>query len=84
MLAFPSMLCSAATDAGIKFPEDPDSEDYDKAEFPHWHILCATQLARSCQPGEHFENAKVIAALEVSKLKEMTFEDFAALGVYPS
>lgn len=84
MLAFPSMLCSAADQAGIKYPDGPEVADYDPAEFPHWHVLCATQLARSCQPGEHFENAVIIGAIDVSKLKKMTFNDFAALGVYPS
>ena len=82
MIIFPSMLCSAADAAGIAYPANVD-DDYDKDAYPHWHILCATQLSRSCQPGEHFENAKVIAKLEVEAMKTMTLEDFVKIGVYP-
>lgn len=39
MLAFPSMLTSAAEQAGMKFPSDPD--DFSPEEFPHFHVfLC--------------------------------------------
>lgn len=80
MLAFPSMLCSAADAAGIKYPEDVDA-DYDKEQYPHWHFLCATQLARPMVHGEHFENAKKFAVLEVERMKVMTLEDCQELGI---
>jgi hypothetical protein len=79
MLIFPQMLVAAANEASIKVPED--LENYDKNEFPHWFILCATQLARPMRPGEHWENAKIISNLTFEQLSTMSYDDFAAIGV---
>lgn len=61
MLAFPAMLIPAATEAGMPVPEDADN--YDSNEFPHFYVFCAVQLGRPMNPGEHWDNAKVIAAV---------------------
>lgn len=81
MLVFPSTLESAAEAAGISVP--PDSHDFKKEDFPHFFILCQTQLGRSMVPGEHFENAKKIAPLTREQLETMSWDDFSKLGVCP-
>jgi hypothetical protein len=79
MIAFPSMLCDAAENAGMAVPPDP--ENFDREEYPHFWIFCALQLARSTPyHGVHWDNAKVIAGLEVEKLKTMMLSDFEAAG----
>ena len=44
MLAFPEMLVSAAKQAGIKTPKDPDN--FDRNQFPHFAVFCTAQLCR--------------------------------------
>lgn len=80
MMAFPSMIAQAAEEAGIKVPADPDGE-YIPAEYPHWHVFCLLQLGRRVRWGEHWDNAKVIAAIPEEKLKEMHLEDFIKAGL---
>ncbi len=82
MIVFETMLVPAATQAGIKVP--PNLDDFKFEEFPHWVVFCNTQLARPMRHGEHWENAKTIAAIEEEKLKTMTYDDFRAIGVYPN
>jgi hypothetical protein len=77
MLAFPSMLVSAAENAGMTVPPDPDVFDADA--FPHFQVFCLTQLCRSCEPGEHWDNAKVIASIE--DIKSATLMDLIAAGL---
>jgi hypothetical protein len=83
MLAFPGMLLSAAAAAGMKAPSRKKADDYsfDNEKFPHFAVFCTLQLNRSMQPGEQFENAKIIAAIPVDKLKTMTLEDFLFAGL---
>lgn len=78
-MAFPEMLVGAAQHANIAVPDD--LENYNKEEFPHWFILCATQLCRPMQHGEHWENAKVITTLTLEQMQTMTYEDFQEIGV---
>lgn len=80
MLAFPSMIAEAATKAGIKVPEDPDS-DFNRAEFPHFIVFCTVQLARPIQWGEHWDNAKVVAQFSDDEIKKATLEDLLARGL---
>lgn len=85
MLCFPSMLVSAAEAAGIKMPPSMQQIDeglFDKAEFPHWTLLCATQLNRPMTPGEHFENAKVIGAMDERRVKTITMGECVELNLY--
>lgn len=80
MIAFPKMLVSAAKAAKMKVPKDPD--EFPKEKYPHFWIFCAIQLARPMRsPGEHWENAKIIAEISEEKLKTMTFADFISAGV---
>ena len=80
MMAFPSMLESAAKQAGMSVPPEPD-DDFDIEKFPHFHVFCLLQPCRPIQWGEHWENAKIIAAIPAKKLKTMTLEDFLAKGL---
>lgn len=80
MLCFPSMLCTAAEAAGIKFPEDADGP-YEPSEFVHWHVLCTTQLGRPSDPGEHFDNAIALAKIPEEALKTMTVQELVRRGV---
>lgn len=72
MLAFPGMIAGAAKEAGIKIPESPD-ENFDPNEFPHFFVFCKMQLERRMTgPNEHWENAKVIAAVSEEEIKTIT------------
>ena len=80
MIAFPGMLVPAAEKAKMKAPPDPNN--FDKEEFPHFHVFCELQLCRPMlQLYEHWENAKAIARIPVEKLKTMTLEEFRGAGV---
>ncbi len=83
MLAFPSMLLDAADAAGIKHPpeNEVDNESYNRLEYPHWHVLCLTQLSRPMSHGEHFDSAKMLAKIPVDELKRMTADDLRKAGV---
>lgn len=79
MMAFPSMLVSAAEKAGMKVPEDPD--EFEREDYPHFAIFCALQLGRRIQMGEHWDNAKVIAAVPEDEIRTLTLEDFINRGL---
>lgn len=84
MLAFPGMLVGAARKANMAVPDDPDQiEDLDafKQSHPHFWVFCLLQLGRPMRPGEHWENAEVIAAIPLEHLVAMTPADFVAAGV---
>lgn len=82
MMAFPSMIVKAAEDAGMKVPLDID-KDYDKEDYPHWHVYCALQLGVPVTWGNHWENAKIIAKIPTEDLKKMSVADFKNLGFDP-
>lgn len=82
MMVYPSMLIEASKQAGIKVPPDPDN--FNKDEYPHFHIFCMVQLARPVRWGEHWENAKVVARIPETKLKTITLEELVSDGLeYP-
>ncbi len=86
MLAFASLLIPAAKAAGMTLPPNHDSADFDEMNWdkdsaPHFFIFCQLQLGRSMMPGEQFENAVKIAALDIEKIKTMTMADFEAAGL---
>lgn len=81
MIAFPSMLEQAATDAGIPVPPNSDTDDYDLEAFPRFYLFCVAQLGRPMvSPGAHWENAKVIAALPEDQIKSITYEQLLEKG----
>jgi len=86
MFAFAEMLVPAAKQANMKIP--PDVNNYDKNEYPHWHVFTALQLgAPMSHMSVHFDNAKIIADIPKDKLKTMLLSDFEELGVdrdYPT
>lgn len=79
MFIFPSMLVPAAEKAGMKVPPKPD--DFKTAEFPHFRVFCQLQLCRPMQPGEHWENAKIIAAIPEKELKTLRLQGFLKKGL---
>lgn len=80
MLAFPSMLVPAAEKAGMAVPPEPNS--FSKHDFPHFAVFCALQLGRRMNDfTEHWDNARIIAAIPVDQLKTMYLEDFINAGV---
>lgn len=81
MLAFPGMIAKAAEDAGMKVPADPDG-DWSADEFPHFHVFCNVQLARPVvHHGEHWGNAKIVAAIPEDQLRTTTLEDLLRRGL---
>lgn len=79
MFAFPGMLVSAAKQAGIRTPKNPD--DFDPKRFPHFAVFCTVQLGRRMRPGEHWENAKVIASVPTKEIKTVTLDGLIARGL---
>jgi hypothetical protein len=79
MFAFPGMIAPAAKKAGMKTPVDPD--DFDGNEFPHFFVYCNLQLGRPMVfPGEHWENAKVVAAIPDDWIRSVTLEQMIERG----
>ena len=80
MIAFPSMLASAAHAAGMAVPDNPDN--FLAEDYPHFHVFCGVQLCRPMlSPGEHWENAEIIAAIPKDTLYSMQANDLRKLGV---
>lgn len=82
MLAFPGMLMSAATQAGMKTPDLSENDDYDPMDYPHFHVFCLVQLGRPMlDMGEHWKNAEVIAEIPDEDIKSMTLDDLIGRGL---
>lgn len=68
----------------MKTPEDSD-KDFLPSEFPHFTVFCNLQLCRPMRThSEHWENAKIIAAIPENELIEMSIGDFLAKGIHYS
>jgi hypothetical protein len=80
MIAFPGMLVEAAKQAGMKVPDEPDGE-WNVEEYPHFSIFCNVQLARRVRWGEHWDNAKVVAAIPQEKLSTVTLSQLIESGL---
>jgi len=88
MLAFQSMIHKAAKDAGMEVPAEElldamdDEPSWSPEDYPHFHVFCNAQLGRSMHNmGQHWDNAKIIAAIPVEELKTVTFEGLIAKGL---
>lgn len=86
MLAFAFMLIDAAEQAGMKTPTLPRGvETFDRDAYPHFDVFCKVQLARPMQPGEHWENAKVVASVPEDEIRGVTLEELVERGlIYPA
>ncbi len=82
MIAFPSMLVSAASKAGIKVPNNPDQFEELKDEYPHFYVYCMLQLGRPILYGmtSHWSNAEIIASIPDSDILNVTVGEVFALG----
>lgn len=79
MIAFPGMLVAAAEQAGMKTPDNPD--DFDREDYKHFQVFCNAQLCRPMSPGEHWDNAKVIAEIPEEEITTVTLADLIDRGV---
>lgn len=82
MIAFPGMIAKAAEQAGMTVPVDPD-EEFNADEFPHFHVYCNVQLGVPVTWGNHWENAKIIAAIPVENIKKVTYTELVEKGFSP-
>ena len=73
MLIFPGMLIDPARRAGMAVPDNPDN--FEASQYPHFTVFCNYQLGRSMLPGDHWENAKVIANLALDKVTTITYKE---------
>jgi hypothetical protein len=80
MIVYPGMIAQAAQQAGMKVPEDPDGE-WNVEEYPYFNIFCVVQLGRRIRWGEHWDNAKVVAAIPEEKLATVTLMDLIESGL---
>ena len=80
MLAFPEMIVPAAKKAGMKVPKD--ANDFDSNKYPHFCVFCIVQLCRPMlRLDEHWNNAKIIAAIPEDKIRTVTLEQLLAKGL---
>lgn len=80
MLAFPGMLVSAAKDAGMEVPPNPDK--YSSTKFPHFAVFCSVQLGRAMTSWtEHWENAKVVAKVPTEEIQKVTLQGLIDKGL---
>lgn len=80
MIIFPFLLARAAEEAGMKVPED--TENFDAATFPHFWVFCQVQLGVPMEPNDHWENAKVIAAISEEEIKRITVGQLIERGFH--
>lgn len=81
MIAFPGMLAAHAASAGMKVPTDPDAEDWNPEEFPHFHVFCSMQLGKALHNwDEPDRNAKLIAAIPQEKIRKVSWLDLVQMG----
>ena len=83
MITKPIMLVEAATTAGISVPNDVDEYDSEqnREDYPHFYVFCQLQLGKPMRdPGEHWENAKVVASVPKELIREVTIEDLLEAG----
>ncbi len=80
MMVFPGMIAEAAEKANMKVPPDPNGE-WDEKEYPHFNVFCNVQLCRRIRWGEHWENAKIVAAIPDDKIDTVTLADLIAAGL---
>lgn len=83
MLAFPSMITDAALSAGMKTPELDENDEFDAEQYPHFHVYCNVQLGCPVTWGNHWENAKIIAAIPEEQLKTLTYQELVDKGFSP-
>lgn len=85
MIVYESMLLDAAQKAGMKTPPDDlcdNNEDgFSPDEYPHFQVFCTVQLARPMHPGDHWENAKVIAAIPDSEIRTIDLPTMIERGL---
>lgn len=52
-----------------------------REDYPHFHVFCIMTLGRPIkQPGGHYENAKVLAALTDEEVTTIDFNGLVAKG----
>ena len=79
MIAFPSLLVEAATQANIPTPPDPDN--YLPEEFPQFHLFCCAQLGRPMSSWtNHWDNAHVIAKIKPEDCPTITVKQLLNTG----
>lgn len=82
MMAFPSMLTIHAEDAGIQVPTfEGEDDEYDKNQYPHFHVFCTVQLGRAMDWDEPWHNAPIIAAIPDDKIRTITIDELRELGI---
>jgi hypothetical protein len=81
MIVFESMLVDAATEAGMKIPPDPES--YVPNDYPHFHVFCRVQMNRPVTWGNHWNNARIIAAVPEEEIRTVTEDQLTARGFHP-
>ena len=79
MIVFACALEEPARQAGIPVPKNSDC--FNAEIFPRFELFCKAQLNRAMtSANEHWENAKVIAALPEEAIKTITVEGLRAAG----
>jgi hypothetical protein len=85
-LFFPSMIARVASSVGMKVPDLSRAfDEYDREEYPHFHVFCNVTLG---QPLNYYSweiwakhNAKVIVELDDVIVRRVTLAKLVDLGL---
>lgn len=94
MFVFPGMIAGPASEAGIKVPnfrtkrlgvDGLPTEDFDPAQYPHFHVLCTLTLGRALDMGGGWydqlkRNARLLLTLDDQRIRSVTVADLRAMG----
>jgi len=79
MIGLPKMLVPVAKHAGIKVPDNINN--FNRAEYPHWVVYTTLQLGAPLPYSTaHGDNAKVIAGIPDSRIRQITLKEVEELG----
>jgi len=79
IFCFPQMFRPHIENSDLKCP--PDYCDYDREEYPNFHIFMMLHLENEIRIDDLKDNANIIASIDSDKIKTMKIQDFIELGV---
>lgn len=79
MFIFPGMYHPHIKDSNLKMPADFDN--YDPAEYPHFHLFLMAHTRMAFDPTDLEYNANIIAEIPKDRLKEISFKNLMELGI---
>lgn len=79
ILCFPEMFKVHLSDSNLKCPDN--FSEYDKEEYPHFHIFLMSHLETEIRIDSLKEDADIIAKIPEDKIRNITIGELIDLGV---